>query len=130
VKRTALKRRAPLRARKPWRPRRRKPVGVIEADIWREGLGGCAVCRQEGGKCEGRVQAHHIIRKSTLLALGFHDFVMDKRNRLAVCEHRHEQHTCAHRLIPRRLLPASVFEFAEELGLGWYLDRHYPEEQV
>jgi hypothetical protein len=106
--------------------RRRKPVGVIVADIWREGLGPCAVCTVEGGSCRGPVQGHHIVSRQTLRRLGHLDFLLDKRNRLPVCEHRHEQHTTAYKPIPREALPVSVFEFAHELGLTWYLDRFYP----
>jgi hypothetical protein len=128
VRRSALKRRVGLRAR------RLKPAGVIAADVWREGLGRCAVCEFEfefeGRPCRGGVQGHHIIAKQTLRRLGLAEFVMDKRNRLPVCEYRHEQHTTGFKPIPRALLPASVFEFAAELGLGWYLDRHYPLEQA
>lgn len=102
-----------------------KPVGVIVADIWREDLGPCAVCTMEGGSCRGPVQGHHVIAKQKLKQLGHSDLLLDKRNRLAVCERRHEQHTTGYRPIPRACLPDSVFEFAAELNLGWYLDRYY-----
>jgi hypothetical protein len=125
VKRSALRRRVGLR-RTGWLRRRVKPASVIAADIWREGLGSCMVCRFEGVACRGPVQGHHIISRQTLRRLGFHEHLLDRRNRLAVCEHRHEQHTSGFRPIPRRLLPGSVFEFAAELGLGWWLDRYYP----
>lgn len=105
-------------------PRRRDGVVSI---IWRRDLGPCVVCPAEGATCRGPVTGHHIIPKSKLRDLGFAAYLMDLRNRLAVCEYRHEQHTTAYKLIPRELLPASVFEFADELGLGWYLDRHYKQ---
>lgn len=109
--------------------RRRKPASVIEADIWREGLTGCEVCENEGTACRGPIQGHHVVSKQKLKRLGHTDHLLDKRNRLGVCEHRHEQHTTGHKPIPRWALPASVFEFTEELGLTWYLDRYYPAEQ-
>jgi hypothetical protein len=34
------------------------------------------------------------------------------------------------RPIPRDLLPPGLIEFAEELGLGWYIERTYPLEEA
>lgn len=118
MKRTALKRKTPLRAR------RRKPVGVIVADIWRDGLHRerCVVCGTHIN-----LDGHHIIPRRVLVRHGFSEYVMDRRNRAAVCRHDHESHESAHRRILRAELPASVFEFAAELGLEWYLDRHYSD---
>lgn len=119
MKRSPLKRKTPLRAR------RRKPVGVIVADIWRDGLHGerCVVCHTPRN-----LDGHHAIPRRVLLRLGFGDYIMDKRNRVPVCRHDHESHENRHRPLLRAELPASVFEFAAELGLEWYLDRHYPAE--
>lgn len=114
LKRSALKRKPP------------KPRGDIVGYIWRRDLGPCAVCVHEGGTCRGQVQAHHVISQECLRKHGFSTRLMDLRNRLPVCEHRHEQHTNRFRPIPRELLPASAFEFADETGLGWWLDRQYP----
>lgn len=135
MKRTALKRRTRLRAHKPLktsriRLRTRRRPQLVDSAIWRRDLGPCVVCPGEGGQCRGPVQGHHAIAKSKLRQLGLIAACMDLRNRVPVCEHRHEQHTTGYRPIPRELLPASVFEFADELGLGWYVDRHYPERQA
>ena len=115
MRRSALKRRTPLRTR------RLKPAGAIQADIWRDGLGPCVVT---GARVN--VDAHHIIPKGTLIRLGFSEHIMDKRNRLAVHRDVHESHHNRSHPLPRAVLPESVFEFADEFGLGWYLDRHYP----
>lgn len=124
MKRSPLKRKAGLK-RGGFLRRRRKPIGVIVADIWREGLHGCecAVCGTRA-----HLDGHHAIPKRVLIRLGFSEYVMDKRNRVPVCRQDHESHECRHRPILRSELPASVFEFAAELGLEWYLDRHYPVE--
>lgn len=123
MKRTPLTRKSRLK-RTGWLKRgRRKPVGVIVADIWREGLHEerCVVCGI-GRNLDG----HHAIPKRVLRRLGFGDYVMDKRNRVPACRHDHESHENRHRPIRRDELPASVFEFARDLCLEWYLDRHYP----
>lgn len=104
-------------------PKRRSEIVSL---IWRRDLGPCVVCPFEGGTCRGPVQAHHIVGAHTLRKRGLNAHLMDLRNRLSVCEHRHEQHTNGYRPIPRELLTMQVFEFADELGLGWYLDKHYP----
>lgn len=125
------------------RPVRREPGAGLQ---WRAGLGPCVVCPQEAlaaggtcscavepvsacmvhGICRGPVQGHHAIEKQALKRRGLHRFLDDTRNRVPVCEHRHEQHTTRFKPIPRWVLPASVFEFANELGLGWLIDRDYP----
>jgi hypothetical protein len=128
-----VKRRSPLKRGAPpkrtgWiRRSRRRRVEVVST-IWRRDLGACAVCPVEGGVCSGPVQGHHCVDVAKLRSLGLISSLMDLRNRLPVCEHRHEQHTTRYKPIPRELLPGAVFEFADELGLGWWLDKHYPAE--
>jgi hypothetical protein len=34
------------------------------------------------------------------------------------------------RPIPRKMLPPGLIEFADELGLGWYIERTYPLEEA
>lgn len=98
------------------------------ADLWRRGMGACQVCPAEGGHCEGRVQGHHVVSKQALRRHGLHEHLWDVRNRLAVCARRHERHTTLSAPIAYGLLPSSAIEFAAELGLEWWLDRHYPRE--
>lgn len=124
MKRSSLRRKAGLQ-RGGYLRRRRKPVGVIAADIWREGLheSKCVVCGTRRN-----LDGHHAIPRRVLVWHHLDEFVMDKRNRVPVCRYDHESHECAHRLIRRCELPASVFDFAAEIGLEWYLDKHYKAE--
>lgn len=116
MKRTPLARRTPLRAS------RRTPD--YDSAAWREGLGPCVVCTTR--QLSIHVDGHHVIPKSVLIRRGFRAFVTDKRNRLALCRTHHANHHSRSQPIPRELLPVEAFRFADELGLGWYLDRHYP----
>lgn len=125
MKRSRIKRRTQLKRGGWLRSRRPKPVGVIVADIWREGIHECS-CVVCGARAH--LDGHHAIPRRVLVRLGFADYVMDKRNRVPVCRHDHESHENRHRPLRRDELPASVFEFAAELGLEWYLDRHYSAE--
>lgn len=113
---------------------RRRAVRSIEereaSEAWKAAVGPCQVCPAEGGVCSGVVQGHHAITQQTLKNRGLHAWLWDTRNKVDVCTHRHEQITSAHKPLPRRLLPAAVFEFADELGLGWFLDKHYPFARV
>jgi hypothetical protein len=125
-------RRSPLKRRTPLKATRRQPNPMTAAGrearaAWAANLGPCVVCPTEGGVCAGPVQGHHAIAKQSLKRHGLHRVLWDPRNRVPVCEHRHEQHTTRYRPIPRSLLPASVFEFADELGLGRYIDKVYGE---
>ncbi len=104
----------------------KKKTDEIVNFIWRRDLGPCVVCPHEGGKCAGPVQGHHVVAKELLKKRGLIGHLMDLRNRLSVCERRHAQHTNKFKPIPREVLPASAFEFADEFGLGWYLTKHYP----
>ena len=56
--------------------------------------------------------------------------IWDVRNGLHVSKRRHERHHSGHEPIPRLALPDAVFEFADEFGFDWYLDRHYPKEET
>ena len=94
-------------------------------EAWRTGLGPCQVCPEEEGVCSGPIQPHHVTEARTLRKHGLDDLRYDLRNRMAVCEHRHEQHTSAYKRIPRALVPKAAEEFARELNLDYLLDRFY-----
>lgn len=130
MKRSPLKRKTRLAAgaKQLRTTRRRNPIGDrerAERDAWVANLGACTICPAEGGECAGPVQGHHAIDKQALKRRGLHRYLWDLRNRVPVCRHRHEQHTTRVKPIPRELLPASVFEFASELALTWWVDRRY-----
>jgi hypothetical protein len=127
VKRTPLKRRTPLRPRKPWRVRRPKRISVVVVDVWREGL---HLCRCIVCGTSVNLDGHHAIPKRVLIRLGYGDYVNDVRNRVPTCRHDHESHETRARPIRRVELPQAVFEFADELGLGWYIDRFYPHKEA
>ena len=114
---------------KPARPvkarARRKPAEVIMADLWRQGLGPCALLAVPGHECEGRVEGHHAITRQALRKRGLDEFQWDRRNRVALCDRAHLSHHTRAQPLPRELLPASVFGFADELGLLWLIDRVY-----
>lgn len=123
-----MKRRTPIKPGETLKrnPPRERGRDAVVSFIWRRDLGPCAVCPFEGGECAGPVQGHHIVSKELLKKRRLFAFLMDLRNRLPVCSRRHSQHTTAFKRIPRDVLPAAAFEFADELGLGWYVDKHYP----
>jgi hypothetical protein len=109
-------------------PKRRH--GEIVSAIWRRDLGGCIVCPFEGGTCAGPVEAHHLIPAAVLRKHGLAAFLMDVRNRAAVCSHRHEQITSAYKPFPVALLSDVFFEFAADAGLMWWVDRHFPDAKA
>jgi hypothetical protein len=100
----------------------------------------CAVCG-----ARRQIQGHHVLSQQVLRHLAQENGLnlaererlrWDPRNGLAVCQRHHDHHTLAVRRIPRSALPASVFEFADELDGRYYgggrapmrsrLDREYP----
>jgi hypothetical protein len=97
------------------------------ADLWRRGMGPCARTVEPGHRCVGPVKGHHALTRQTLRNRGLAEFEWDRRNRVPLCEQAHLSHHTRSQPLSRGLLPASVFQFADELGLGWLLDKVYPE---
>jgi hypothetical protein len=96
--------------------------------------GGCVMCRTGPvdaavraayGAQLAEVQAHHVIPRSDLKRMGLHDYLWDERNGIGLCAYHHHRHTVWRERMPRELVPAAAYEFAEELGIGWLLDREY-----
>jgi len=51
------------------------------------------------------------------------DLLMDERNGVLLRRYCHDQIEARNRSIPLLHVPESVIDFANELGLGWYLDK-------
>jgi hypothetical protein len=100
----------------------------LQATAFKESVQGrpCIRC----GRVWPEMDAHHGIDAS-FLRRNRSDHVYDPRNACPICprwEPCHGDHTSAMRRIPRSCLPASVEEFATELGLESRLERTYPKE--
>ena len=134
-----MKRRKALRGRKRLRPAsdKQKALRGAQADAqkalahsWWEAVAKnrpCAVCGRPD-----RVQGHHVLSQQVLRRharrFGYDVLVLlwDPRNGIPVCEPDHAAHTSAKRRIPLDVIPASAFEFADEIGLRWQVERDYP----
>jgi 5-methylcytosine-specific restriction endonuclease McrA len=87
----------------------------------------CAVCGRPD-----RVQGHHVVSQQAIKKVarrfGYDVLALlwDPRNGIPVCERCHSAHTGAKKRIPLAVIPASAFEFADELGLRWQIERDYP----
>jgi hypothetical protein len=100
-------------------------------------------------RCDGQVDGHHLIGKNRIKqelpsgtmgpylmvdrdppkevpgrSLG--EILNDGRNGVPACRRHHDLVERALVRIAREELPAEVFEFAAELGLGGWLERYYP----
>lgn len=73
-----------------------------------------------------RIQAHHILPQHKLKQHNQHDHLWDERNGLGLCAYHHPRHTNWRQRVPRELIPAAAYEFAEEVKLAWLLDLEYP----
>jgi hypothetical protein len=47
----------------------------------------------------------------------------DRRNLIPLCRHHHELVTNARLYVPSFSWPEGIWDFAEETGLTWYLDK-------
>lgn len=133
------------------RQRRTAPTGCWVCDVLEAGHARTLKrCERMSG---GIVDAHHVVGKSTLkrefprgaqassaegpwsptpragrgrllpAARDLDTLLMDPRNGILVRRYHHDQVESRMRVIPAASLPAETVAFAEELGLGWYLDK-------
>jgi hypothetical protein len=69
-----------------------------------------------------KIDGAHLISKDRLISWGLRHLKWDLRNGLPVCRYHHFRHDYAVQRIPRRLIPAEAFEFADEIGARWALE--------
>jgi hypothetical protein len=69
-----------------------------------------------------RVEGMHLVSKDRLISWGLRHLKWDLRNGLPGCRYHHFRHDDAVQRIPRRLLPAEAFEFADEINARWVLE--------
>lgn len=95
---------------------------AIVKEAWTEAWHGkpCAV-----GCGRRAVHGHHVITTQALRRYGFTDRLWDPRNCLPVCFDCHGSHHGASRRIPLSVLSEDARAFADELGLGYLLERYY-----
>lgn len=77
--------------------------------------------------CEPPVQACHLIPKQALRRRGLYEAVWDTRNGLGACYKAHRRSDGALERFPAHCISAEARAFADELGLGWMLDKLYGE---
>ncbi len=72
-------------------------------------------------------QDHHVIPRMKLRQAHVpRELWDDPRNIMRISYDKHRRHHSRHEPLLRSDLPDGIEEFAEEVGLGWWLDRHYP----
>lgn len=123
MKRAPLKRRsskrlskAALDVRKLWRER------VLEVGGYR-----CAV---GPSYCSGPLQCHHILPKRVLRREGHEDRFWAVPNGLVLCEFHHMSHENRSRVVPAAALSQEAWSFARDLGLDWWLERFYADDNL
>lgn len=120
--------RAPLK--RGWKKTVRPRYSPIASEAWRASvvLGGCVLASDE---CQGPVQGHHVLPQRVLKREGYEARLWDPRNGIGLCELHHTRHERRLAVVPLLLLPDAAIAFAEEVGLGWWLERFYaPQEQA
>ena len=76
--------------------------------------------------CEGPIQAAHLIPKQALRRRGFSpEVIWDPRNGIAACYCAHRRSDAGLERFPSSRLPVEAWAFAEEVGLGWMLEKLY-----
>lgn len=131
MKRTALKRKKPLKAK-----RRARQVDHDARESWARAARAkpCAVCGRVGD-----VEGHHILYQQWLLwaasQQGFEveRVLWDQRNMLPLCRLCHGRHHSAFKRVEVGVLQTHaprVFQMAHELHLEYRLARTYPHEVV
>lgn len=122
------------------RVRRREvaPVDVaLQRRYWRTAAtsGGCVMClhfRPTADEVASHgidlklLEGHHVLPQQLLKREGLHGKLWDVRNGLGLCRYHHARHESYAQRVPRDVVPNDAFDFADELGLGWAIDREYP----
>lgn len=80
----------------------------------------------QGHVCEFPLQACHVVAAQTLRKRGLGHLVYDPSNGIAGCYRIHRRHDNWVEKIPRHLLPARCFAWAEAHGLTPELERAWP----
>lgn len=121
--------RAGARARAKTEREQEGPLSPEEwrSAVWASAAGRCTVTRTRAADVDDRrFHAHHAVPKDELRARGLHAHVWDPRNGvwlLADVHMRHEFPGVNAQRVPREVLPASVWQFAEEMdatdGTSW-----------
>lgn len=120
--------------------RRRERVTVdiaLQRRYWRTTAisGGCVMCQAFPVAAADRVtfaadlarmEGHHVVPKQLVKREGFPGRVWDVRNGMGLCGYHHARHENYVQRIPRDLVSNDAFEFADELGLDWAIDKDYP----
>jgi hypothetical protein len=105
----------------------------------------CAFERTDPDLCGYGLEAHHVIPKATIRGqYSYWNGLMpsrrkskglpevlpdleyalaDRRNLIPLCRHHHELVTNARLYVPSFSWPEGIWDFAEETGLTWYLDK-------
>lgn len=117
------------------------PVGGYDLDksgAWHTHVTGptgkknpCVVC---GSRTN--IEGHHVIAKQEIKRVARsgrwefdreQDALWDVRNGIPLCDRCHQRHETAFKRVPRHLIPPAAVAFADELGVGYLIDRYYPE---
>lgn len=86
-------------------------------------------CLAEGGRlgeCEPDIHAAHVVPAAELRKRGLEHLVYDPLNGVALCARHHRRHDNWTEKIPRHLLPARCFAWAESHQLTDALERAWP----
>ena len=98
-------------------------------DFWqRVTLGGTRLCAMRGrGGCDGRLDAHHLIRQQVLRRKAPEEARMDPRVGVALCDRHHTLVTRAMVRLRRDEVPAQAWAFAAQYDLRDELERELAE---
>lgn len=86
----------------------------------------CLVEGKVSGACEPPLQAAHVVSAAELRKRGLGHLVYDPTNAIALCYRHHRRHDNWTEKIPRHLLPARCFAWAEAHNLTDALEKAWP----
>lgn len=140
-----LARRTPLKRTGTWRASKAtwERLDAQAHAAWKQKVthGRCVVCVADGRERDAHPEhdPHHVLPQRVIrryvrsLRLPVEDakrllrsLLWDPRNGICLDRRCHDKHESGFRPVPRELIPAKAFQFARELGLDWWLEKHYP----
>lgn len=76
-------------------------------------------------ECELPLQGAHLISQQALRKNALSEFAWDVRVGVGACYRAHRRHDNWVERWPYELLPARLHELAEEIGMTWWVEKHY-----
>lgn len=101
-----------------------------KAAVMREHDGRSILSGEPAEECHHAINQQVLRRRAADLDLPKEQLLWDARVGVPLTQREHRRHHSGHNPIPRETLPQSVFKFADEYALAWWMDKNYAPRRL